>query len=78
MKLKENALALSTPGGEALRQALRRGQTGCVVVDCLSSDTTEEAIIETLRALFDVPAETVTREVSHILAELRRLDALEE
>lgn len=78
MKLKENALSRSTQKGTSLRQFVRNSQTGCIVVDCLSSDTTEEAIVETLRALFDVPAETVTADVSRILEELRRLDALVE
>ena len=77
MKLKDQA-SVSLWEDPTLRNLLRNSQTGCVVVDCLSSDTTEASIIETLRALYDVPGETVTRDVAIILQELRRLGALEE
>ena len=78
MRLKDNALSSASPEGVALRRLIRNSQTGCVVVDCLSAETTEEAIIEVLRALYDVPEETVVADVARILRELRRLDALEE
>ena len=77
MKLKENALTPVCPESAAIRSLIRSSQMGCAVVDCLSEDTAEEAIVATLRALYDVPGETVEAEVTRILAALRRLDALD-
>ena len=78
MKLKANALSPSAPESAVLRQMIRNSQTGCVAVDCLASGTTEEAIVETMRALFDLPGETVEADVARILGELRRLNVLDE
>ena len=78
MKLKANALSPSAPESAVLRQVIRNSQTGCVAVDCLASDTTEEAIVETMRALFDLPGEPVEADVARILGELRRLNVLDE
>ena len=78
MKLKENVLLPDTSESAALRRMIRHSQTGSMVVGCLSEDTTEAAIVETLRALYDVPAETVEADVARILEELRRLNALDE
>lgn len=77
MKLKENVLSPAHPESAAIRSLIRGSQMGCTVVDCLSEETTEEAIIATLRALYDVPGKTVEAEVTRILASLRQLEALD-
>jgi hypothetical protein len=52
--------------------------TGAMVLGLLSRETTEEAIVEKLRALYDVPGDVVEEDVRLILAELRTCGALEE
>jgi hypothetical protein len=75
MKLKN----INSPACErTVRELCRRKMTGSMVLGLLSEETTEEAIVEKLRALYDVPGDVVEADVRLILSELRTCGALEE
>ena len=75
MKLKP----IDSPACErVIRELCRRSMTGSMVLDCLSDETTEEAIVERMRSLYDVPGATVVEDVRYVLTELRANGALEE
>lgn len=76
MKLKDRFFA--PEGGSAYTQLIRKSSMGSYIVGCLAEDTTAEAIMEELRALYDVPGEVVAAAVADILTTLREADLLEE
>ncbi len=78
MKLKDTFFTSSTQDGSAYTALIRKSSMGSYIVGCLAEDTTEEAIIEQLRALYDVPGSVVEAAVAQILRELREADLLDE
>lgn len=80
MKLKHQFL-IQEPGNElsaVYNSLIRKSSMGCFVIGCLAEDTTEAAIVEQLRALYDVPGAEVEAGVAAILETLRKNGALEE
>ena len=76
MKLKDTFF--SSEGGSAYTALVRKSSMGSYIVGCLAEDTTEEAIIDQLRALYDVPGEEVLAAVADILTKLREAGLLDE
>lgn len=76
MKLKDTFF--SSEGGSAYNELVRKSSMGSHIVGCLAEGTTEEAIIDQLRALYDVPGEVVLAAVADILTKLREADLLDE
>ncbi len=80
MKLKQDAFSNTAGIDKAayLHDLIRRKKFGSFIVDYLHEDTTEEAIVEKLRPIFDVPGSEVKEAVADIVADLRRIGALDE
>ncbi len=85
MKLKKEFLSHNSDGEAYLIPAAGAGFSGMVkgnktlgvILDLLKEDTTEEAIAAAMCERFDVPKETVGKDVSRVIAELRKIGALE-
>ena len=75
MKLKEGFI---TADNHAYRDLIRNSRMGSFIVGCLAEETTEAAILEQLRALYDVPGSEVEAAVADLLDKLRKSGALEE
>lgn len=73
------ASTVLVPTGEAnFRGVVRGNKTFAAIVELLSEDTTEEEIVEAMSTRFDAPKSVIEADVSHALAQLRTIDALEE
>ena len=86
MKLKDTFIVhhvegetLLVPTGAAEFHGLVQGnKTVGVILDCLLSDTTEEAIVHTLSERFDGDPADMRADVSDALEQLRSIGALDE
>ncbi len=65
-------------GGADFSGVVRGNRTLGAVLELLKTDTTEEAIAAALRARFDAPEGAVEKDVAKVLAELRKIGALDE
>ena len=88
MKLRDGFITYNT-GSEQIMVAagsaaahfqgmVRSNKTAAYIVDCLMADTTEAEVVAKMAAKFDAPQEIIARDVAHILAQLRRIGALDE
>ena len=86
MKLKKEFIShdtgtktlLVSTGSASWAGLVRGNKTLGVILALLKTDTTEEAIIDAMKARFDAPEEIITRDVQKALAELRKIGALDE
>ncbi|MBQ7321949.1 MAG: PqqD family protein [Clostridia bacterium] len=86
MKLKDGLITHETDGehitvsagGSGFNGLIRSNQTAGFIVECLKEETTEEAIIERMLAKYDAPREVIAADVAKILANLRKIGALDE
>lgn len=65
-------------GGSAFNGLIRSNKTAGFIVECLKEDTTEEAIVEKMLALYDAPRQVIASDVTKILADLREIGVLDE
>ena len=86
MKLRSDFVTYKTesehllvPTGESSVAALVKGnKTLGAILELLKEDTTEEGIVEAMKARFDAPEEVIARDVKKALSELRKVGAIEE
>ena len=86
MKLKKEFIAHDTgaesllvPTGSAGWAGLVKGnKTLGAILSLLKEDTTEDAVITAMKDSFEAPEEIITRDVKKVLAELRKIGALDE
>ena len=86
MKLKKEFLLHDTgsesflvPTGAADFSGIVKGnRTLGAILGLLKEETTEERIVSELKARFDAPEGSAERDVASVLAELRRIAALDE
>lgn len=88
MKLRDGFITYNTDGEQIMVAAgsaaarfqgmVRSNRTAACIVDCLMTDTTETEVVDKMAARFDAPREVIARDVAHILAQLRRIGALDE
>jgi len=86
MKLKDGFLLHNTEsesvlvpaGGAAFSGVVRGNKTLGAVLALLKNDTTETAIVAALRGRFDAPEGAVEADVARVLAELRKIGAIDE
>ena len=86
MKLKKEFIthsageeAILVPSGEAAFSGVVRGnRTLGAVLELLKEDTDEAAVVAAMKKRFDAPEGAVERDVARVLAELRKIGALEE
>ncbi len=57
---------------------VRSNQTAAFIVDQLRNETTEEEIVQAMRAEYDAPEELIRRDVHKVLETLRSISALQE
>lgn len=73
----EEAVLVPT-GGASFSGVVRGNRTLGAVLELLAEDTDEAAVVAAMRERFDAPEGAVERDVARVLAELRRIGALEE
>lgn len=86
MKLKDGFITHATDGehitvsagGSKFNGLIRSNKTAGFIVECLKEDTTEEAIIKKMLEKYDAPREVIASDVAAILANLRKIGALDE
>ena len=86
MKLKKEFIthdtgseSLLVPAGGAGFSGLVKGnKTLGAILALLKEDTTEEAVIATMKQRFDAPEDIIARDVKKALSELRKIGALDE
>lgn len=86
MRLKEGFIThtiqdtqMMVAAGEAAKSfhgLIRSNETAAFIVDCLKTDTTEEAIVDSLMSEYDVPREIAEQDVRYILDKLRGIEAI--
>lgn len=86
MKLKEGFITHQIQGtqmmvaaGEAAKHfhgLVRSNETAAFIVDCLKSETTEEAIVDRLLEEYDVSREVAARDVHAVIEKLISIEAL--
>ena len=86
MKLNKEFLLHNTGGESILVPTGNAGFSGVVrgnrtlgaVLELLKKETTEAEIIDAMKARFDAPGGAVEKDVARVLAELRKIGALDE
>ncbi|MBQ7291618.1 MAG: PqqD family protein [Clostridia bacterium] len=86
MKLKEGFITHQTQGehitvsagGSGFNGLIRSNGTAGFIVECLKTDTTEEAIVEKMLAKYDAPRTLIAADVAKVLASLREIGAIDD
>lgn len=86
MKLNKNFIrhtmdgqAIVVPTGDADFHGLVQGnKTVGAILECLENDTTEEKIVETMCARFNGDRRIIEEDVADVIAQLRRIGAVDE
>ncbi len=86
MKLKKEFITHNTDsesllvpaGGAGFSGLVRGNRTLGEILRLLKTDTTEEQIVSALKARFDAPEGAVEKDVARVIAELRKIGALDE
>lgn len=85
MKLKKNFVTQNVDGEQIMVAAdggfagmVRSNATAAFIVDCLKTETTQEAILEAMCRKYDAPREVMAAGVNKVLNNLRRIGALDE
>ena len=85
MKLKDGFITYETNGEQMMVAAghvgfhgmVRGNRTAAFIIDCLKTETTQEAIVDKMADTFDAPKEMIAEDVARILAKLRTIGALD-
>jgi len=76
---KSSGETILVPAGDAGFSGIVRGNdTLGAVLELLKEETTEEGIISALKDRFDAPEGAVEKDVAKVIAELRKIGALDE
>lgn len=85
MKLKENFVTQEMDGEQIMVAAggdfagmVRSNATAAFIVDCLKTETTQEAILDAMCRKYDAPREVMAAGVNKVLGNLRKIGALDE
>jgi len=86
MKLKKEFITHNTESESLLVPAGGAGWSGLVkgnktlgaILELLKTETTEEAVINAMKARFDAPEDVITADVKKALSELRKIGAIDE
>lgn len=86
MKLKNGFITYNTgdeqimvsAGDAAFHGMVRSNRTAAFIIDCLKEQVTEAMIVEKMAEAFEAPRETIERDVKLVLAQLRKIGALDE
>jgi hypothetical protein len=72
----EQIMVAAGPAAKNFRGLVRNNETAAFIVDCLKTETTEEAIVEKLLSEYEVSRETAQQDVHAILEKLNSIGAL--
>ena len=85
MKLKENFITQEMDGEQIMVAAgggfagmVRSNATAAFIVDCLKTGTTKEAILDAMEQKYDAPRQIMADDVDMVIANLRKIGALDE
>lgn len=86
MKLNDNFIHHQLDGqtvivptaGAQFHGLIQGNKTLAVIAECLSKDTTEEEIVDTLCARFDGDKEDIKADVADVIKQLREIGAIDE
>lgn len=86
MKLKSNFITqniddtqfLVPLGADAFSGIVRSNKTAAFIVDCLKTETSEDAIVDSMCEKYDAPRERIAADVRKVLDTLRGIGAIEE
>ena len=86
MKLKDGLITHETDGehitvsagGSGFNGLIRSNGTAGFIVECLKQQTTQDAIVEQMLAVYDAPRDRIAGDVAKILQTLREIGALDE
>ena len=85
MKLKEIFITQEMDGEQIMVAAgggfagmVRSNATAAFIVDCLKTDTTKEGILDAMCTRYDAPRDVMAADVDMVLANLKRIGALDE
>ncbi len=88
MKLREGFITYDTDGeqimvaagqaSDVFRGMVRSNATAAFIIDSLKTETTRDALVETLCARYEAPREVIIRDLDKVLDSLRSIGALDE
>ncbi|MBR7038240.1 MAG: PqqD family protein [Oscillospiraceae bacterium] len=86
MRLDPHFLTHTTQGehytvsttGTRFNGMIRSNPTAALIIEALKEETTEDAIVGKILAQYDVDRETASRDVAHVLDQLRGIGVLVE
>ena len=85
MKLKDGFITYETNGEQMMVAAghvgfhgmVRSNRTAALIIDCLKTETTLEAIVDQMAETFDAPRDVIEKDVARILEKLNAIGALD-
>ena len=85
MKLKANFITQEMDGeqimvatGGSFAGMVRSNATAAFIVNCLKTETTQEAVLDAMCSKYDAPREVMAADVNKVLDNLRKIGALDE
>lgn len=86
MKLNDNYLSYTLSGERMLLSVGKTGFPGIArgnesamfIIDCLQNETSEDEIVRAMLREYDVPEDTIRRDVKAVLDKLRSINAIDE
>ena len=69
---------LVSTGASDFSGLVRSNETAGFIISCLENDTTENEIVEKMQKKYDAPKENLERDVKKIIAQLRKIGAIDD
>jgi NAD(P)H-flavin reductase len=64
--------------GTEFNGLVKSNQTAAFIIDCLKSETTEDEIITKMLEKYNAPKEVISVDVKKVIAELRKIGAIDD
>jgi len=85
MKLKETFITHESDGEQIMIDTagkfagmIRNNKTATFIVECLKEETTPDAIVDKMCEKYEAPREVIAKDVNMVIANLRKVGALDE
>ena len=69
---------LVSTGASKFSGLVRSNETAGFIISCLESETTEAEIVEKMQKKYDGPKDEMERDVKNIIAQLRKIGAIDD
>lgn len=73
-----NEKLLVSTGTSKFSGLVRSNETAGFIISCLESETTEAEIVEKMQKKYDGPKDEMERDVKNIIAQLRKIGAIDD